>query len=159
MFQLSKKSKCHSHTFLMHMLSSAILQTLSQFILIKGIPLLYFFLSLFVIWNPNFFCYKENHIYDLDEMNSSITFFHIFHLPCYICELKLNLWLTAPRGPTPVNQTSATDWQIAVQWEICDQHYAPCSLIMLTFLIRSTISQSSSYPNYPHKAGWIPFYT
>ena len=27
----------------------------------------------------------------------------------------LNLWLTAPKGATPVNQTSATDWQIAVQ--------------------------------------------
>ena len=25
---------------------------------------------------------------------------------------KLNLWLTAPKGATPVNQTSATDWQI-----------------------------------------------
>ena len=25
-----------------------------------------------------------------------------------------NLWLTAPKGATPVNYTSATDWQIAV---------------------------------------------
>ena len=28
---------------------------------------------------------------------------------------KLNLWLTAPKGATPVNQTSATDWQITVR--------------------------------------------
>ena len=28
---------------------------------------------------------------------------------------KLNLWLTAPRGTTSVNQTSATDWQMAVR--------------------------------------------
>ena len=27
---------------------------------------------------------------------------------------NLNLWLTAPKGATPVNQTSATDWQMAV---------------------------------------------
>ena len=24
---------------------------------------------------------------------------------------KLNLWLTAPKGATPVNYTSATDWR------------------------------------------------
>ena len=29
--------------------------------------------------------------------------------------LKLNLWLTTPKGAAPVNQTSATDWQMAVQ--------------------------------------------
>ena len=28
---------------------------------------------------------------------------------------KKNLWLTAPKGATPVNQTSATDWQMAVR--------------------------------------------
>ena len=28
---------------------------------------------------------------------------------------KLNLWLTTPKGATPVNKTSATDWQKAVQ--------------------------------------------
>ena len=28
---------------------------------------------------------------------------------------KLDLWLIAPKGATPVNQISATDWQIAVQ--------------------------------------------
>ena len=27
----------------------------------------------------------------------------------------INLWLTPPKGATPVNQTSATDWQMAVQ--------------------------------------------
>ena len=30
-------------------------------------------------------------------------------------KLKLNMWLTAPKGTTPVNSTSATDWQIAVR--------------------------------------------
>ena len=25
------------------------------------------------------------------------------------------MWLTAPKGATPVNQTSATDWQMAVR--------------------------------------------
>ena len=29
--------------------------------------------------------------------------------------VKLNLWLTAPKGATPVNYTSATDWQMAVR--------------------------------------------
>ena len=29
-------------------------------------------------------------------------------------KIKLNLWLTAPKGATPVNQTSATNWQMAV---------------------------------------------
>ena len=29
--------------------------------------------------------------------------------------LKLNLWLTAPKGVTPINKTSATDWLMAVQ--------------------------------------------
>ena len=28
---------------------------------------------------------------------------------------KLNLWITAPKRATPVNYTSATDWQIAVR--------------------------------------------
>ena len=28
---------------------------------------------------------------------------------------KLNLWLTAPKGATPVNDTSATDCQMEVQ--------------------------------------------
>ena len=32
-------------------------------------------------------------------------------------ELKLNLWLTVPKGATPVNQTSTTDWQMAAQWD------------------------------------------
>ena len=27
---------------------------------------------------------------------------------------KINLWLIAPKGATPVNQTSATDWQMAL---------------------------------------------
>jgi len=31
-----------------------------------------------------------------------------------IFKIKLNLWLTAPKGTTPVNYTSATDWQMAV---------------------------------------------
>ena len=28
---------------------------------------------------------------------------------------KLNLWLKAPKGATPVNKTSATDWQMAAR--------------------------------------------
>ena len=28
-------------------------------------------------------------------------------------KIKINLWLTAPKGATPVNLTSATDWQMA----------------------------------------------
>ena len=28
-------------------------------------------------------------------------------------KLKLNLWLTASKGATPVNYTYATDWQMA----------------------------------------------
>ena len=28
---------------------------------------------------------------------------------------KLNLLFTAPKGATPINYTSATDWQMAVQ--------------------------------------------
>ena len=32
-----------------------------------------------------------------------------------IIKIKLNLWLTAPKGATPVNLSSATDWQIAVR--------------------------------------------
>ena len=30
-------------------------------------------------------------------------------------KLKLNLWLTAPKGATSVNQTSATGWQICIK--------------------------------------------
>ena len=30
---------------------------------------------------------------------------------------KINLWVTAPKGATPVNETSATDWQMAVRWD------------------------------------------
>ena len=29
--------------------------------------------------------------------------------------LKLNLWLTAPKGAAPVNLTSATGWQMAAR--------------------------------------------
>ena len=32
-----------------------------------------------------------------------------------IIKTKLNLWLTAPKGTSPVNYTSATDWQMAVR--------------------------------------------
>ena len=28
-------------------------------------------------------------------------------------KIKLNMWLTAPKGATPINQTPATDWQMA----------------------------------------------
>ena len=27
------------------------------------------------------------------------------------------MWLTAPEGATPVNETSETDWQITVRWD------------------------------------------
>ena len=40
---------------------------------------------------------------------------HDNHLIARWYELKLNLWLTAPEGVTPVNYTSATDWQMAVR--------------------------------------------
>ena len=30
-------------------------------------------------------------------------------------KLKLNLWLTAPNGATPINYTTATDWQMAAR--------------------------------------------
>ena len=30
-------------------------------------------------------------------------------------EIKLNLWLKAPKGPTSVNKTSAADWQMTVR--------------------------------------------
>ena len=33
----------------------------------------------------------------------------------YILKIKLNLWLTAPKGAKPVNQTPATDWQMAAR--------------------------------------------
>ena len=36
---------------------------------------------------------------------------------------KLNLWFTAPKGAKPVNQTSATDWQMAVQRDNVTKHY------------------------------------
>ena len=56
---------------------------------------------------------------------------------------KLNLWLTAPKGATPVNQTSVTDRQMTVRRSVI-LHYATSSLIMVTFLIRSDTSQSSN---------------
>ena len=28
-----------------------------------------------------------------------------------------NLWLTAPKGATPVNLTSESEWQMAVRWD------------------------------------------
>ena len=31
---------------------------------------------------------------------------------------KLNMWLTTPKGATPVNYTSATDWQMAVRRDV-----------------------------------------
>ena len=30
---------------------------------------------------------------------------------------KLNLWLTAPKGVTPVKETSEADRQMAVRWD------------------------------------------
>ena len=27
------------------------------------------------------------------------------------------MWLTAPKGATPVNYTSAADWHVAVGWD------------------------------------------
>jgi hypothetical protein len=38
--------------------------------------------------------------------------------------VDLSQWLTAPKGTKPVNQTSATDWQMAVR---CD------NVISITF--------------------------
>ena len=35
--------------------------------------------------------------------------------PCFKLIKKLNLWHTAPREAKPINQTSATDWQIVVR--------------------------------------------
>ena len=32
-------------------------------------------------------------------------------------KIKLNLWLTAPKGAKPVNQTPETDWQMAARPE------------------------------------------
>ena len=32
----------------------------------------------------------------------------------FIIKIEINLWLTAPMGATPVNYTSANDWQMAV---------------------------------------------
>ena len=57
---------------------------------------------------------------------------------------KTNLWLTAPKGATPVNLTSATDWQMAVRRD--NVISIKLRLIMSTLLIRSAIFQSSSYP-------------
>ena len=62
-----------------------------------------------------------------------------------IIKLNLNLWLTAPKGATPVNQTSTTDWQMAVRRDIVIS-ITLRRLIMSTFLIKSPTSQSSSYP-------------
>ena len=39
----------------------------------------------------------------------------IVYIISIIIKIKLNLWLTAPKGATPVNETSATDWQMAAQ--------------------------------------------
>ena len=32
--------------------------------------------------------------------------------------IKLNPWLSAPKGATPLNWTSATDWQMAVRRDV-----------------------------------------
>ena len=40
---------------------------------------------------------------------------HQCQMSTYIYLNKLNLWLSAPKGATPVNQTPATDMQIAVR--------------------------------------------
>ena len=63
--------------------------------------------------------------------------------------IKLNLWLTAPKGDTPVTQTSATDWQMAVRWDNVIS-ITLSSLLMSTFF---TTSLSRSYPLVPR--GWI----
>ena len=44
-----------------------------------------------------------------------LHFIEIFNLLHSYNELKLNLWLKTPKGATPVNWTSATDWQIVVR--------------------------------------------
>ena len=41
----------------------------------------------------------------------------------YYNKIKINLWLTAPKGATPVNWTSATDWQMAVQRDNVTKYY------------------------------------
>ena len=56
----------------------------------------------------------ESNIYNFcNKMLVPKTIF--FKLSMLKIILKLNLWLTAPKGVTPVNQTSATDWQMAAQ--------------------------------------------
>ena len=46
---------------------------------------------------------------------SSILNNNTFGRFCVLYDIKINLWLTAPKGATPVKKTSATDWQMAVR--------------------------------------------
>ena len=62
----------------------------------------------------------------------------------YLGKLKLNeiCGLQLPRESRMLTRLL----QLTGRWQIMYQHYAPSSLIMLNFLIRSATSQSSSYP-------------
>ena len=67
------------------------------------------------------------------------------------------MWLTPHKGATPVNYTSATDWQIVRRDNVISITLR--RLLMSTFIIRSADSPSSSYPICSYEAGWTPFQT
>ena len=48
------------------------------------------------------------------KMKYTFTYTCVRGSSYYQLKIKLNLWFTAPKGATPVNQTPATDWQMAV---------------------------------------------
>jgi hypothetical protein len=67
---------------------------------------------------------NKNKIEGISEFLKLILILHILFL-------KLNLWLTAPKGATLVNYTSATDWQMAA-WRDNVISITPSSLIYFT---------------------------
>ena len=70
---------------------------------------------------------------------------------------KSNLWLTAPKGTIPVNQSSATDWQMSVrQNNVFSITLKPNNVDFLNPINYFSIKQ---LPNFPHTAGITPLRT
>ena len=74
----------------------------------------------------------------------------------HLCIKKLNLWPTAPKGATPVNFTSATDWQIAVRRDDNNNNNNNNKDKIKKLKIKSVIySSQGSHPGQLHFCNWL----
>ena len=85
------------------------------------------------LWNPEVQCSTHNSspktpiLSRINQISRVYPYLSIFK--------KLNLWLTTPKGTTPVNQTSATDWQMAARWDNVHQRCLSTAIFFPIFLL------------------------